>query len=384
VDSGKACTAVLCLLGAIGALFLGALAEAGALLFATICIFLAPDDRDEEVEGVRLYERLEGVRVETEPREYSDSYKTATRAGTRRPVRIAQQASVTPSGTASASRYVRKTPGASAVHDAQKVDVLRGGEFIGNRLRFKVKVVNASSYTITDITVYILSYPSRSLKRLGANDTRIPKIGPKGFVSPHFDFLPTEDCVRGEIVAGVSYIDMEGKPHTLSTEPYVIRAVCDLLQPEQISAEEFALKLKDLHSGELTVKVTDWTPEEMHEKSLRILDNSNFREVSSDLKITEGIAQATVKGWAKGKYTGRNLGVEILISGRSQEKGASCRITVSGEDEAMVLPAIDDLKDRLSAWLCPFCGSPLPIEKVEKLQSGVSVQCSFCEIGIGR
>jgi hypothetical protein len=327
---------------------------------------------------------MEGVRVDTSKRKYSDSYRTAARASTRRLVKIPKQTPVASEKIPSTSGDALMSRSATVSPSAQKVKVLRGGEFLGNRLRFKVKVLNESAYTITDITVYILSFPSRSLKMLRSSDERIPKIGPEGFVSPHFDFLPTEDCVRGEIVAGVSYIDAGGKPHTLSTEPYVIRAVCDLLQPEQISAEEFELKLKDLHSGELTVKVADWTPEEMHEKALRILDNSNFREVSSDMKSTEGITQATVKGWAKGKYTGRNLGVEILISGRSRVKGASCRITVSGEDEAMILPAIDDLKDRLSAWLCPFCGSPLSIEQVEKLQAGVSIECSFCEVTIGR
>ena len=80
MDGGKYCTLLLFLLLAISAMMFQATAEAAVLLIAMICVALAPDQKEEEVEGVRLYERWEGVRVETESREYSDSYKRASRA----------------------------------------------------------------------------------------------------------------------------------------------------------------------------------------------------------------------------------------------------------------------------------------------------------------
>ena len=65
-------------------------------------------------------------------------------------------------------------------------------------------------------------------------------------------------------------------------------------------------------------------------------------------------------------------------------KGASCTVRVSGEDQAMILPAIDDLRERLSVWLCPMCGSPLTLENVEDLKEGNVVVCPFCAVSIGR
>jgi len=265
------------------------------------------------------------------------------------------------------------------------VKALRGGEFIGNRMRFKVKILNETQYTITDVKVFLISYPSEAL-RLDSDDDdeHFPKIEPKGFRSPTFDFMPTQDCVRGEIIAGVSYIDERGKAHTLITKPFVIRSVCDLLLPDQIAPDEFILKLKEHESGEIVVKVQEWTAQEMFEKSLRIIEDANFYEVESSSNVQEGIFHSSIAGLAKGKYTGKSVGVKILVSGPVNQKGASCTIQVTGEDQAMILPAIDDLRERLSAWLCPLCGSALTLDNVEKLKDGKAVVCPFCNVSIGR
>ena len=39
---------------------------------------------------------------------------------------------------------------------ANEVRALRGGEFVGNRMRYKVKVLNDTPYMIVDITVYLI------------------------------------------------------------------------------------------------------------------------------------------------------------------------------------------------------------------------------------
>jgi len=265
------------------------------------------------------------------------------------------------------------------------VKVLRGGEFVGNRMRLKVKVLNESPYLIADVTVYILTYPHDALKYSG-NDHHIffSKIKPGGFRSPTFDFLPTQDCVKGEIVAGVSYIDMKGKPHTLTAKPFVIRSVCDLLLPHRVTSQDFEIKLRELECGEIVIKIDEWTPEEMFDKALRIVHESNFFEVSSDIEEIDDIVHAKIVGFAQGKYTGKEVGVEIHISGPARLKGASCTIRVSGEDQVMILPAIDDLKERLSAWLCPLCSSRLTLENVAALRDGKVVECPFCSVSIGR
>ena len=269
--------------------------------------------------------------------------------------------------------------------EQQSVKAMRGGEFIGNRMRFKVKVVNESGYTITDVRVFLISYPTESLRLVSDDDDAyFSKIEPSGFRSPSFDFLPTHDCVQGDISAGVSYVDMKGQPHSLTTKPFVIRSVCDLLIPDQIDPKEFALKLKELECGEMVVRVTDWTPEEMYEKALHIVEDANFFEVTNSTRIKDGVIHGKISGLARGKFTGKSIAVELYVTGPSGKKGASCKIKVSGEDQAMILPAIDDLRERLNAWLCPMCSSPLTLENVEQLKDGKAVVCPFCRVSIGR
>ena len=210
------------------------------------------------------------------------------------------------------------------------------------------------------------------------------RIEPDGFRSPTFDFLPTQDCVKGEIVAGVSYIDMKGQPHVLNTKPFIIRSVCDLLIPDKIKPTDFALKLEELECGEMVIKIDEWTPEEMYEKAIKITSDSNFYEVQSKSEENDGVLFAEIQGYAKGKYTGKRIAVEISISGKVGQKGASCRLKVSGEDQAMILPAIDDLCERLNAWLCPMCGSPLSLSNIEALKEGKAVVCPFCNVPISR
>ena len=269
--------------------------------------------------------------------------------------------------------------------DSEEVRALRGGEFIGNRMRFKVKVLNDSPYLIADVTIFLISYPKEALRLASKRDSiRFEKIEPKGFRSPSFDFMPTQDCVRGEIVAGVSYIDMKGEPHVMHTKPFIIRSVCDLLLPEKIKPKDFSLKLKDLECGEMVIKIDEWTPNEMYEKALKITSDANFYEVSSKLEEDDGVIFAEIHGFAKGKYTGKSVAVEIQISGKANKTGASCKLKVSGEDQAMILPAIDDLRERLSAWLCPMCNSPLTVANVEDLKEGKVIKCPFCNVPIGR
>lgn len=264
------------------------------------------------------------------------------------------------------------------------IQVTRGGEFIGNRFRFKVKVLNTTPLVITDVTITLVAYPRDSLRLDGEASRCIAKLDPEGFRTPTFDLLPTQDCVKGDLVASVTYIDSRGQAHSVMSKPFIIRAVCDLLSPEAITPEDYMLKLATLGHGEMATKVDDWTPEEMHEKTLQILDMSNFFEVDSEIHHHEEYFESINKGWAKGIYTGKNLGVEIVISGKAGKKGATCKVRMAGEDEAMIMPAIDEISNKLGAWLCPKCHGRLPLDAVDDLKAGKSICCPFCGVTMDR
>ncbi|MFW9979828.1 MAG: hypothetical protein ACFFEJ_17230 [Candidatus Thorarchaeota archaeon] len=260
------------------------------------------------------------------------------------------------------------------------VQILRGGEFVGNRLRYKVKVLNDTKYIITDVTVTLLSYPRDSLTLDGDVSKRISKIESGGFRSPSFEFSPTQDCVKGEVIASISYVDHEGKAHSQTSEPYIIRAVCDLLSPESITPADFELKLASLQSSDSSIKVDDWSPEEMREKAVRVLKDSNFYQVSERVTSEGEETRIQLTGWAKGKYTGKHVGVSLIISGIPETKGAVCNLGIVGEDDAMMLPAIDELTKKLNSWLCPQCSGILPLDVVLLLKKGDCSECPFCGV----
>ena len=360
-----------------------------ALLFICCCCAAAGRNKEEESteseEGIttQLPSYLKAELSRTTPRRQQHRYYPPETTRTKRSI-----SGLSSAITKADQRFLERagsTVASEPFIPGKSVQVRRGGEFIGNRMRFKVKVINDSPFTITDVKVFLISYPTEAL-RIDAEDDDVtfPKIEPNGFRSPSFDFLPTQDCVKGEIIAGVSYIDERGKAHMLTAKPFIIRSVCDLLIPEQIDPKDFELKLMEHECGELVVKVQEWTSAEMYEKSMRIIEDANFFEVESSSEELDGIFYGRISGLAKGKYTGKSVGVKILVSGPINEKGASCTIQVTGEDQAMILPAIDDLKERLSAWLCPLCGSQLTLANVEDLKDGKVIVCPFCNVSIGR
>jgi hypothetical protein len=151
-----------------------------------------------------------------------------------------------------------------------------------------------------------------------------------------------------------------------------------------INAKEFELKLTSLEHGETTLQVADWTPELMHTKALQVLESSNFFEVGSESNIVGEHVESRITGWARGKYTGKNVGIEIIISGKPKTFGAKCRVRISGEDKAMIMPAIDEITQKLNAWLCPMCGGSLPMQMVDELKSGKSIACPFCGVTVDR
>jgi rubrerythrin len=78
------------------------------------------------------------------------------------------------------------------------------------------------------------------------------------------------------------------------------------------------------------------------------------------------------------------MGIVVTISGKSDRKRTTCRVEMSGEDEAMIMPAMDDISQKLGAWLCPKCGGNLHLEQVDELKAGRSVCCPFCGVTMGR
>jgi len=257
------------------------------------------------------------------------------------------------------------------------VHVFRGCTAVGGRFEYKVKVRNETSSVITNVTVTILSYPDDCMEISGSTVKTIKRIGPGEFRSPQFIFVPTKDCVQGRIIATVSYIDHHDEPHTLQAEPYMIRSVCDLLEPLVSTMQQFELILGDLeHTSE--EHALPWNPEVLFSKVKAFLPSRNFHIVGASGDTIGGVFTGTIRGLAEGKYTGKKVAVRILISGPAEANEARVVVEGLGEDIAMLPTTIEEIARGIESWTCMNCGAALEPDEVNQIKAGAPVRCRYC------
>ncbi len=258
-----------------------------------------------------------------------------------------------------------------------KVKALRGCEIVGGKFEYKVKVSNDSNWVITNVSVVIVAYPDDCLQLEGSTMRRIPRIEPAGFRSPQFTFTPTKDCVEGQVLATVTYVDYENRTNMIEVEPYVIRSVCDLLKPRKATPDEF-----DLMLGEMSVaseqRTLDWNPEVLFVRLQALLPAKNFYIIDSTRETSEGEFKGTIEGLAEGKYTGKKVAVRILVSGPVDGNESSVFIEGLGEDDAMLPTTIHELSEGTASWTCLNCGAALSPSEVSQLDQRSPIACRYC------
>lgn len=257
------------------------------------------------------------------------------------------------------------------------VQVFRGCEIVGGKFDYKVKVVNNSGYVITNVTVSIVAFPMDCMELAGESVKTISRIEVGGFRSPQVTLYPTKDCVQGKIIATVSYIDFLDQLHTISVEPYLIRSVCDLLQPSKKTSADFNLILDDLEKTHQE-QTLDWNAQVLFTKAEKILPLKNFHVVDTEEHIIAGEFFGTIRGYAEGKYTKNKIAVVMMISGPENGRHSTVKLEALGEDISMLPTTIDELADTMDSWVCLRCGAPLEIEEVEELGRRQPIRCKYC------
>lgn len=270
-------------------------------------------------------------------------------------------------------RYLMVEPGKT-----NEVKIMRGGEVVGGKFAYKVKVQNNSKYVVTNIFVNIVAYPQDCMNLIGENSKMISRIEPGGFRSPQFIFSPTKDCVEGKILATVSYIDHENSLQLEPVNPFTIRSVCDLLIPLRQSPEIFDKLIMDMESTS-EKQTMDWNPQILFLKAEKLLPIRNFHVIDSNSKVTGGLFTGTIRGFAEGKYTGKKVAIQTLISGLIQGNESTVVIEGMGEDIAMVPTTIEEISHGIESWICMRCGGPIDIEGVTKIKQNIPIACQYCK-----
>ncbi|MHA1830391.1 MAG: hypothetical protein ACTSWR_02540, partial [Candidatus Helarchaeota archaeon] len=236
------------------------------------------------------------------------------------------------------------TPTPPPPEEEKEIKVLRGGEVVGEKIVYKVKVQNNSKYNITDVTVFLISY-KRECMGLTTKETRsVPKIESGGFRSLEFEFEPHKDCVEGTVHASVTYIDHLNQSHTESVAPFTIRSVCDLLKPYRVNEEDFDnMILGWQKTGEF--KKVNVNIYDLFERSKLTLERHNFYIISAKLYEAEDtpIVRGLIKSFAEGKYAGKKIGMIIEMMGNKDGALSQIKTSSTSEDEGMMASPISEV-----------------------------------------
>jgi DNA-binding Lrp family transcriptional regulator len=228
-----------------------------------------------------------------------------------------------------------------------KVTALRGGEVVGDKYVFKVKVMNDTPYNITNVVVTIAAYPVDCLGRApGSTELkRINVIESSGFASPTFTFRPTKDCVKGTVKAIVNYVDYLNELQTLKVEPHEISMVCGLLKPMVIDEKEFEQAIKDWVKSGGNIEVKGMNAKVVFEKAQDVLTESNFHIVASHEIPVEKEFVGVIKGFAQGKYSKKKIGLVVEIRGDIDGEDTFIRSETASEEEGMIAPTVQEVLD---------------------------------------
>ncbi|TFH07007.1 MAG: tetratricopeptide repeat protein [Candidatus Thorarchaeota archaeon] len=224
------------------------------------------------------------------------------------------------------------------------VSAVRGWNFIDGKFEYKIKVGNDSESVITNVCFQIVAYPE-NLEISGETSRTQAKIEPRGFGAHSYTFLPTRDCVEGDIQATVSYLDHHNKLHVILVEAYTIRSVCDLLNPLDAALNQFDELILKLDKTSVEI-VIDWNPEALFQRIVMITESKNFRIIDKQSNRIGNQFIGSLKGLAKGKYTEKHVALVIFIKSVDGHQ-TSVTIEVLGDDEAMLPVTSHELRSQL-------------------------------------
>ncbi|MBD3407801.1 MAG: hypothetical protein GF411_16905 [Candidatus Lokiarchaeota archaeon] len=227
--------------------------------------------------------------------------------------------------------------------ESHGVVVKRGYVSEGGSIKYKVKIENHTKYVINNVTINILGYPNDTLKLVSSKERIVQRIEPNGaFRSLQFIFQPTQDCVEGEILATVSYIDHQNEIVTIKVAPQVIRSICDMLEPIEMRLDEVMECIDTMDSG-LEEHPLPWNAAVTFSMLSRLVALKNIQVTSSESREVGKQFIGTIRGMAKGKYTDKRIALEIVIVGNIADPKCMMSLKICSDEEDMIPVLITEI-----------------------------------------
>ncbi len=258
-----------------------------------------------------------------------------------------------------------------------KLKILGRIEIVGGRFDLGVSIENDSPYVSNNIVTSIVAYPDDCLELVSEATITTPRLEPRGRTEHVFSLSPTKDCVEGQILTSVSFVDHENRLHTIRVEPQLVRSVCDLLTPMEASLGELEPILETMTSTEER-RSLKWNPQVLFAKAKTLLPRMNFSVVDTFDHLVGNHFEGTIRGFAKGKYTGSRIAVQLRILGPMDAGESNLLVEALGDDISMLPTTVEEVAVGLDSWTCLACGAPLDTKEVTIIRGGSKVGCRYC------
>jgi len=198
-------------------------------------------------------------------------------------------------------------------------------------LEFGITVENQSEELIHEVSIKVLLYPNEGLKPVEPLAQMIETIEPGGSESIIFGFDVINECVEGEFVSSVQFIDSKGEDIAAISGNIFVRSVFEQFEPLEITLEEILSLKSELkkwnreHSLAVEAK-------ELFDILKDLFLNWNLYTIQSECTEKENMFMGFVSGMSKGRITDMKLAVTLTVVGKIDDDLLKLRIDVLCED----------------------------------------------------
>ncbi len=283
------------------------------------------------------------------------------------------------------------------------LSIIREYEFIGGQIRFKVGVINNTSYTFTNLRLafdlpialkWIMHEPSYERK---GDSLLVSKLGPheKHAVSLYLEPI---NCMESSVNVTVSFFDAKEKPHAIPMKPKMIGISCPIFFTEdEANLARVKSLIRSLANRDKKVfPIADPTKTNLIFSSIvSVLGKFDIKLVYKEFDEENNFGEAWFYGITKVKkqriipyvmLDGENKVLELEVSGDEAEQITAFLAEVGDRVrkqlilEKVIKPdeKFYDMRVTVMSKFCPYCYTLISSDLVQKFLDGESIQCKNC------
>ncbi|MFW9827008.1 MAG: hypothetical protein ACFFEY_05240 [Candidatus Thorarchaeota archaeon] len=299
---------------------------------------------------------------------------------------------------------LREIPAILSERDRDSIlSIIREYEFIGGQIRFKVGIINNTSYTFTNLRLafdlpkalkWIIHEPkyerrgdSILISKLGAHEKQAVSL-----------YLEPINCMESSVNVTVSFFDAKEKPHAVPMKPKMIAISCPIFFTED---EANLARVKSLRRslGNRDKKVFPIADPakaaSIFSSILSVLGKFDIKLVYKEFDEDINYGEAWFYGMTKVKKNriiphimldSNNKVLEFEVAGDDAEQITSFLAEIGDRvrrkliQDKVIKPEekFFDMRITVMSNFCPYCYTLISDESVQKFLNGESINCKNC------